>query len=206
MLINCKSCSKKFILNNSELDLEGSLITCTHCKKEWIYESKTHFLENRLAELDADLNKKEINLTEQNNKHNERINFLEKDLKIKIVELSKQRLLEERIATFEKRITDTEKLNSYQADLEIQKNKLEEEVKVTSENIILKNNDIEKKANYLEMKISSYDFDKIDSLKKPIAVNDKNTDVVNLKNYDQEEKNKNNKNKHRFFWPNIKDK
>lgn len=206
MLINCKSCSKKFILNNSELDLEGSLITCTHCKKEWIYKSKTHFLENRLAELDADLNKKEINLTEQNNKHNERINFLEKDLKIKIVELSKQRLLEERIATFEKRITDTEKLNSYQADLEIQKNKLEEEVKVTSENIILKNNDIEKKANYLEMKISSYDFDKIDSLKKPIAVNDKNTDVVNLKNYDQEEKNKNNKNKHRFFWPNITDK
>ena len=56
------------------------------------------------------------------------------------------------------------------------------------------------------MKISSYDFDKIDLLKNPIAVNDKNTDVVNLKNYDQEEKNKKNKNKHRFFWPNIKDK
>jgi len=204
MLINCKRCSKKFILNNSELDIEGSLITCKHCKVEWIYESKTHFLESRLVELDSDLNKKEINLTEQNIKHNERINLLEKDLKIKNEELIKQRLLEERIATFEKRITDTEKLNAYQADLEIQKNKLEQEVKVTSENIILKNKDIEKKANYLEMKINSYDFEKIDSLKKPIVVNDKNTDVVNLKNYDQEGKNK--KNKNSFFWPNITDK
>jgi len=206
MLIYCKNCEKKFILNKSELDLEGSLITCDHCKGEWIYESKTHFLESRLAELDQDLNNKEINLNEQNDKHNKRIDLLEKDLKTKNEELIKQKLLEEKIATFEKRITDTEKLNSQQADLEIHKNKLEDEVKKTSENIINKNKDIEKKTNYLKMKINSYDFDNMSKEKDKIAINDKNNDVVNLNNYDLEEKNKINKKKHRFFWPNISDK
>jgi len=206
MIINCKNCKKNFLLNKSELDLEGTLITCEHCKEEWIYETKTHHLENRLTQLDNDLNKKELNLNELNIKHNKRIELLEKDLKIKSNELYKQRLLEEKIATFEKRITDTEKLNSQQADLEIQTDKLEKEVKITSENIILKNKDIEKKANYLEMKISAYDFDNMNKLKKTIAINDKNNDVVNLSNYDQEEKNTKNKNKTRFFWPNITDK
>ena len=87
MLIYCKKCKDKFLINKSELDLEGSLITCEHCKDEWIYESKTHFLESRLAELDQDLNNKEINLNEQNDKHNKRIDLLEKDLKTKNEEL-----------------------------------------------------------------------------------------------------------------------
>ena len=56
------------------------------------------------------------------------------------------------------------------------------------------------------MKISAYDFDNMNKLKKTIAINDKNNDVVNLSNYDQEEKNTKNKNKTRFFWPNITDK
>jgi predicted Zn finger-like uncharacterized protein len=212
MLINCKSCKKKFLLNQREIDLEGSLITCEHCKNEWIYESRTHFLESKLTELDNDLNKKEINLNQQNIKHNEKIILLEKDLKIKNEELNKQRILEERIATFEKRITDTEKLNSLQADLEIHRTKLEEDVKNTSEKILTRNKDIEKKANYLEMKINSYDFEKINNEKNPIAVNDKNNDVVNLSNYEQKERsktnktNETNKTKPRYFWPNISDK
>ncbi len=78
-------------------------------------------------------------------------------------------------------------------------------MKKNSENIITKNKDIEKKANYLEMKINSYNFEN-NSNKKSIAVNDKNNDVVNLRNYDQEEKNTKLKKKHRFFWPNISDK
>lgn len=202
MLINCKNCNEKFLIDKSELDLEGSLITCKHCKEEWIFETRTHFLENKLAELDSDLKQKEMHLNEQNDNHNVRIEALEKDLVNKNKELIKQQLLEERIATFEKRITDTEKLNSYQANLEIQKDKLEEAVKVTSENIIIKNRDIEKKANYLEMKINSYDFNSIDKVKKPIAVND----VVNLNNYDHDEKVKKDIKKNRYFWPKNTDK
>ena len=131
MLIDCHNCKKKFIINKSELDLEGSLITCEYCKEEWIYESRTRYLENKLAQLDLDLNKKEINLNEQNDKHNQKIDLLEKDLKIKNDELIKQKILEEKIASFEKRITDTEKLNALQANLEIQRAKLEDEVKTT---------------------------------------------------------------------------
>lgn len=202
MLINCKNCNEKFLIDKSELDLEGSLITCKHCKEEWIFETRTHFLENKLAELDSDLKQKEMHLNELNDNHNVRIEALEKDLVNKNKELIKQQLLEERIATFEKRITDTEKLNSYQANLEIQKDKLEEAVKVTSENIIIKNRDIEKKANYLEMKINSYDFNSIDKVKKPIAVND----VVNLNNYDHDEKVKKDIKKNRYFWPKNTDK
>ena len=71
MLIDCHNGKKRFIINKSELDLEGSLITCEYCKEEWIYESRTRYLENKLAQLDLDLNKKEINLNEQNDKHNQ---------------------------------------------------------------------------------------------------------------------------------------
>jgi len=202
MLINCKNCNKKFLIDKSELDLEGSLITCKHCNKEWIFESRTHFLEKKLAELDNDLKQKEIHLTEQNDNHNIRIEALEKDLVNKNKELIKQKLLEERIATFEKRITDTEKLNSYQANLEIQRDKLEEAVKTTSENIILKNIDIEKKTNYLEMKINSYDFNNMDKVNNPIAIND----VVNLNNYEHDEKRKKETKKNRYFWPKNTDK
>ena len=91
MLINCKNCNKKFLIDKSELDLEGSLITCKHCNKEWIFESRTHFLEKKLAELDNDLKQKEIHLTEQNDNHNIRIEALEKDLvnkKIDLIELN----------------------------------------------------------------------------------------------------------------------
>ena len=206
MLINCKNCKGKFILRKSEFELEDSLITCEHCKKEWIYEPRSHYLENKLSELDKDLKNKEIKINEENIKHNEKIELLENDLKIKNEELSKQKLLEERIAKFEKRITDTEKLNSYQADLEIQKAKLEDQIKTTSENIINKNNDIEKKANYLEMKINSDDFDDMSIVKKSIAVNDAKSDVVNIKNYDQEDKTKKIKKKHSFFWSGISNK
>ena len=40
-----------------------------------------------------------------------------------------------------------------QDNLEIQSSKLENEVKETTDNISIKNNDIEKKANYLEMQL-----------------------------------------------------
>ena len=115
-MLDCKNCNNKFTLDIDH-NLEDQLsVQCPHCKEKWIYESPSNYLENRLAELDQDLYKKELKLNETHNKHSEKIETLEKNLKNKREELSKQILLEEKIALYEKRITETEKSNSEQAD------------------------------------------------------------------------------------------
>ena len=210
MLLDCKNCNNKFTLDIDH-NLEDQLsVQCPHCKEKWIYESPSNFLENRLAELDQDLYKTELKLNETHNKHSEKIETLEKNLKNKREELSKQILLEEKIALYEKRITETEKSNSEQADLEIKISKMENEVENVSENIFAKNKDIEKKANYLEMKIKSYKHENEKKEKEKMLIDDSESDVVNLKNFEKEEK-KNKKapvqeikKKHKFFWPNSK--
>lgn len=204
MLIVCKHCKNSFTFGQNTIDLEGDVITCSHCKKEWIYESRIHYLESKLADLDIDLNKKEMKINEKNIEYVEKIDQLEKDLKIKKEELFKQKALEDKISIFEKRITETEKLNIQQADLEIQTNELKKEVKKTSDSILVKNIDIEKKTNYIEMKINASMID--DKISEPIAVNDSNNEVVNLKNYDQVEKDKIKVIKSSFFWPRSSDK
>ena len=118
MIFNCKNCKNVITLNKCEDTFEGKLITCYVCKEEWVHHSKTFFLEGRLTELDQDLNRKELIINELNTKYNERINQLEQDLANKKNELEKQKLLEEKVFNFESRITDTEKLNSKQAELE----------------------------------------------------------------------------------------
>ena len=210
MLLDCKNCNNKFNLDDDH-NLEDQLsVQCPHCKEKWIYESPSNFLENRLAELDQDLYKTELKLNETHNKHSEKIETLEKNLKNKREELSKQILLEEKIALYEKRITETEKSNSEQADLEIKISKMENEVENVSENIFAKNKDIEKKANYLEMKINSYKDDQKKEKQKKIKIYDDESDVVNFKSFENEEKdNKKNstvetQKKVNYFWPKKK--
>ena len=209
MLLDCKNCKKKFTLIDDEIKLEGQLVKCIHCKQEWIYE-KYNYLENRLTTLNQDLYRTEVELNEQNNKHSEKIDQLEKDLKLKKEQQSKQKLLEDKIALYEKRITETEKSNSEQADLEIKISKMESEVEKASENIFTKNKDIEKKANYLEMKIKSYKHENEKKEKAKMLIDDSESDVVNLKNFEKEEKKNKEapvqeiKKKHKFFWPNSK--
>jgi predicted Zn finger-like uncharacterized protein len=207
MLLDCKNCNNKFTLEEDEFKIEGQLIKCPSCKEEWTYESKSNYLEKRLAELDQDLYKTELQLNTLNNKHSEKIDQLEKNLKIKKDQQSKQKLLEDKIALYEKRITETEKTNSEQADLEIKIIKMENEVEKVSETIFSKNKDIEKKANYLEMKINSYKDDQIKEQQKKIIDYDDESDVINLKNFENEEKkNKEEtteepKKKTNYFWP-----
>ena len=62
---------------------------------------------------------------------------------------------------------------------------------------MIKNANIEKKANYLEMKINP--FKPVNNQDESHKSNDKNNDVVNFKNYEPEEKKKK---KYSFFWPN----
>ena len=208
MIVTCNNCKNKISIDDQVINLDGKLISCEKCKEEWIFQSielkRTIFLENKLFELDQDLNKKELKINEQNVKYSEKINLLEKDLLSKKKELEKQKLLEERISVFEKRITDTEKLNSQQADLETLLAKIEKEVKATSESIEIKNESIEKKTNYLEMKIKPYNLQ--DEIIEKIAVNDDQNAVVNFSGYEQDEKNKKKQSKKVSFWNKTSDK
>ena len=55
MMIHCNNCKKKFYLINENSELEGKIVQCKYCNEKWLYESKTKYLENRLAELNTDL-------------------------------------------------------------------------------------------------------------------------------------------------------
>jgi len=207
MLLDCKNCNNKFTLDEDEYKLEGQKVKCPNCKEEWVFVSKSNYLENRLAELDQDLHRTELKLNNLNNIHVEKVDQLEKDLKIKKEEQSKQKLLEDKIAMYEKRITETEKSNSEQANFEIKITKMKNEVEKVTENIFAKNKDIEKKANYLEMKIKSYKDDQDKVRKKKIETYNSESDVVNFKSFEQEEKKNKEKptekikKKVNFFWP-----
>ena len=192
-----------------ESNLEGKIVQCRHCNEQWIYESKTRYLENRLAELGEDLNKTEIKLNIKKDEHKDKIINLENDLKIKIKELNKQKQLEEKVLAFEMRLSTTEKSNSEQKELETKISNIENQIKLTHEDIYNKNKDIEKKTNYIESKISSYNheekFENEDDVDK-ITVN--SNEVVDIRVFDKE--NKENKNqlsenkkrkKFRFFTP-----
>jgi len=209
MILHCKNCKNKFSIIEEESNLIGKIVQCRHCNEEWIYESKSKYLENRLAELGEDLYKTEIKLNIKKDEHKEKIINLENNLKIKKEELNNQKKLEEQVLAFEKRLTDTEKTNSEQIDLEIKIVDIEKKIKSMHEDIYTKNKDIEKKTNYIETKISSYNHEgnvnSHDDVQK-IKVNSREVvdlrvfDNDNKRNKDQETDNKKRK-KFRFFTP-----
>jgi len=209
MILHCKNCKEKFPIRGDETEIEGNLVRCGHCHQEWIYESKSKYLENRLADLSKDLDKTEAMLNLKKNEHKEKISDLESNLIIKKKELEDQSKLEQKVLAFERRLTDTEKTNSEQIDLEIKIAKKEKEIKSVYENIYSKNIDIEEKTKYIESKIKSYNREtnlKTNDDEQKIQVN--SSEVVNLKNFEKgNKKNKHKvsenkkKKKYRFFSP-----
>ena len=206
MILHCKNCKKKFSIIEEESYIIGKIVKCKHCDEEWIYESKSKYLENRLAELSEDLDKTEIMLNIKKNEHKDKIINLEDNLKIKKEELNNQKKLEENVLAFEKRLTDTEKVNSEQIELEIKITDIEKQIKTTHEDIYTKNKDIEKKTNYLETKISSYNREgNVNShdVEQKIKVN--SSEVVDLRIVEKDNKRnkdqgiENKKKKYRFF-------
>ena len=193
----------------NEAEIEGNLVHCRHCHQEWIYESKSKYLENRLAELSEDLDKTEEMLILKKNEHKEKISNLESNLKNKKKELDNQIKLEEKVLAFEKRLSNTEKTNTEQLDLETKIADKEKEIEFVNEDIYSKNIDIEKKTNYIETKIKSYNRERNpnnDDEVQKIEVN--SSEVVNLRGF--EKGNKRNKDrgtenkkkrKFRFFSP-----
>jgi predicted Zn finger-like uncharacterized protein len=193
MNLNCKYCKADIDTDIDESSIEGKLIQCSSCNKEWIYKLKSEYILDKLEELDLSWEKKENSLNEQLSKYNSKIEELEKDLKVKNKELSEQKTIEDRIILFEKRITNTEKINAEQAELENKIEEMKDELKETSDKILNKNKDFENKANYLEMKIKSSNI-----------ISNKNTtlneETVNINKFKQKENTEETNTKKVSFW------
>lgn len=207
-MIHCNSCRQKFYIMNDGSELEGQLIKCKHCNNQWIHESRTKYLENRLAELNKDLDDTENKINLKKKEHHAKINQLQNDLKNKKEEFDKQALLQEKVNLFENRLKNTDKINSEELELGNEINKIQNRIKKTSENILTQNNDIEKKTNYLNTKITSYNSEYIEKenkhLNEQISEND-SSEIINInknlnKSENQSEDNKKIK-KFRFFSP-----
>ena len=193
MNLNCKYCKADIDTDIDESSIEGKLIQCSSCNKEWIYKLKSEYLLDKLEELDLSWKKKENSLNEQLSNYNSKIEELEEDLKVKNKELSEQKKIEDRIILFERRITNTEKINAEQAELENKIEEMKDELKETSDKILNKNKDFENKTNYLEMKIKSSNM-----------ISNKNTtlnqETININQFKQKEKKEETNTKKVSFW------
>ena len=67
MMLHCTNCKKKFFQSNVDSELEGKVVECKYCNQKLLYESRTKYLDNRLIELNKDLDYTEskINLRKQ---------------------------------------------------------------------------------------------------------------------------------------------
>ena len=193
MNLNCKYCKADIDTGIDESSIEGKLIQCSSCNKEWIYMAKSEYILDKLEELDLSWKKKENSLNEQLSNYNSKIEELEKDLKVKNKELSEQKTIEDRIIFLEKRITNTEKINAEQAELESKIEKMKDELKETSDKILNKNKDFENKANYLEMKIKSSNI--ISNKNKTLK-----DDTININQFKQKENTEETNTKKVSFW------
>ena len=193
MNLNCKYCKADIDTDIDESSIEGKLIQCSSCNKEWIYKLKSEYILDKLEELDLSWKKKENSLNEQLSNYNSKIEELEEDLKVKNKELSEQKKIEDRIILFERRITNTEKINAEQAELENKIEEMKDELKETSDKILNKNKDFENKTNYLEMKIKSSNI-----------ISNKNTtlneETININQFKQKEKKEETNTKKVSFW------
>ena len=214
-MIHCKNCKKKFYHSNENDELEGKVIQCKFCDEQWLYVTRTKYLENRLIELNQDLDNTESKINLRKIEIQDQINKLDEDLNNKKTELDEQKLLIDKVTAFENRLKETEKLNAEELELQTKAGKIKKQIKATSDNIANQNKDIEEKANYLESKINSYNKEEIFENKSLDQKKSKtvNSDVIDInvnKNFnklndDDLDKSEDNKEKKRgtFFSPNF---
>jgi len=215
MMIHCKSCKKKFYHSNENDELEGKVIQCKFCDEQWLYVTRTKYLENRLIELNQDLDNTESKINLRKIEIQDQINQLDEDLNKKKTELDEQKLLIDKVTAFENRLKETEKLNAEELELQMKAGKIKKQIKATSDDISNQNKDIEEKANYLESKINSYNKDEFFENKSLDQKKSKtlNNDVIDIninKNFnklkdDNLNKSEDNKEKKRgtFFSPDF---
>ena len=175
-MIHCKNCKKKFYHSNENDELEGKVIQCKFCDEQWLYVTRTKYLENRLIELNQDLDNTESKINLRKIEIQDQINQLDEDLNNKKAELDEQKLLMDKVTVFENRLKETEKLNAEELELQTKAGKIKKQIKVTSDDISNQNKDIEEKANYLESRINSYNKDEILTNK---SIDNKNSKMIN---------------------------
>ena len=182
MMIHCKNCKKKFYHSNENDELEGKVIQCKFCDEQWLYVTRTKYLENRLIELNQDLDNTESKINLRKIEIQDQINKLDEDLNNKKTELDEQKLLIDKVTAFENRLKETEKLNAEELELQTKAGKIKKQIKATSDNIANQNKDIEEKANYLESKINSYNKEEIFENKSLDQKKSKtvNSDVIDI--------------------------
>ena len=211
-MIHCNNCKKKFYLINENSELEGKSVQCKYCNEKWLYESKTKYLENRLAALNTDLDNAESKINLRKKECQEKITKLEEDLDLKKNEFELQKILQDKVNVFENRLKETEKLNFEELELNDKVGKVKKQIRTTTENIYSYNKDIEEKTNHIESRINSYNKDTTeDELLNRNTYNDINSEVINIKSHlnPSNENNKNNsednkeKKRDRFFSPNF---
>ena len=175
-MIHCKNCKRKFYHSNENDELEGKVIQCKFCDEQWLYVSRTKYLENRLNELNDDLDNTESKINLRKIEIQDQINQLDEDLNNKKAELDEQKLLMDKVTVFENRLKETEKLNAEELELQMKAGKIKKQIKATSDDISNQNKDIEEKANYLESRINSYNKDEILTNK---SIDNKNSKMIN---------------------------
>ena len=214
-MIHCKNCKKKFYHSNENDELEGKVIQCKFCDEQWLYVTRTKYLENRLIELNQDLDNTESKINLRKIEIQDQIHQLDEDLNKKKTELDEQKLLIDKVTAFENRLKETEKLNSEELELQTKAGKIKKQIKATADDISNQNKDIEEKTNYLESKINSYNKDEILENKSLYQNKSKieNNDVIDIninKNFnklkdDDQNKSEDNREKKRnkFFSPDF---
>ena len=190
MMLVCKSCKDKFYIPNENSSLEGKMVKCKKCNAQWIYETKTKYLEDRLSDLVTDLDNTENKINLRKKEREDKISLLLTELNLKKKELENQKNLEEKVSTFENRLKVTEKLNLEELDLDKKAHKIQKEIRTTSANIEAKNKDIEEKTNNLETRINSYNNEQqnnINNQEKTLnylnkkKLNDQDGEVVDIR-------------------------
>ena len=212
-MLHCTNCKKKFFQSNLNSELEGKVVECKYCNQKLLYETRTKYLDNRLIELNKDLDHTESKINLRKQEYEDQIVQLGNELSKKKEELQFQKLLQEKIFAFENRLKETEKLSSKKIELKDKIDDLNNKIKFSSDNISSLNKDIDEKTNHLENKLKLYDKDKNDnneSENNQISVNDtsgvvdinKHFEKSNKNHPDASEKNNNIK-KNIFFSPNF---
>jgi len=199
-MIHCSNCKKKFYQPNENSELEGKVVECKFCNQKLLYESKTKYLDNRLSELNKDLEYTESKINLRKKEYEDQITQLGNELTKKKEELQIQKLLQDKIFAFENRLKETEKLSSQEVELKDRIHDLNNQIKISSENISNLNKDIYDKTNHLENRLNSYDKDKND-ISGVVDIN-KHFEKSNNSGPNQSEKNNNIK-KNIFFSPNF---
>ena len=198
-MFHCTNCKKKFYQSNENSELEGKVVVCKYCNQKLLFESKTKYLDNRLAELNKDLEYTESKINLRKQEYEDKIIQLGNELTKKKEELQTQKLLQDKIFAFENRLKETEKLNSQEVELKDKIHDLNNQINISSQNISNLNKDIDDKTNHLENRLNSYDKDK-DNKSGIVDIN-KHFEKSNNRRLNQSEKN--NMRKNIFFSPNL---